>query len=151
MINLQYLAGFIDGEGWIGVYKAKANGKQQKTDRFTLEVGIGQTLKGLDLFKILEEQFGGHVSFYQPKSNNAQPQCKFVINGDKALKLLIQIEPYLILKKVQAQIAIKFQTDKNLANLLNNSFRGRIMPAEIRDEREKVYLELKVLNKKGVL
>lgn len=151
MINLQYLAGFIDGEGWIGIYKSKANGKQQKTDRFTLEVGIGQTLKGLDLFKVLEEQFEGRISFYQPKNGNAQPQCKFVITGDKARKLLIQIEPYLILKRTQAQIAIKFQEDKNLTNLLNNSFRGKLMPVEIRDKREKVYLDMKILNKKGVL
>lgn len=51
MIDLRYLAGFIDGEGWIGIYKAKPNGIHQKSARYNLEVGIGQTLRGEQLFK----------------------------------------------------------------------------------------------------
>lgn len=150
MIDLNYLAGFIDGEGWIGVYKSTANGKQQKSDRYTLGVGIGQTLKGLNLFIELREQFGGNVSFYQPKLKNAQRQCKYVVLGSNALELLKKIEPFLILKKQQANLAISFQEKKNSENTKNNNYRGKILPEEVIREREKTYLLLKELNKKGI-
>lgn len=148
-INLQYLAGFIDGEGWIGIYKAKPNGYPQKSARYTLEVGIGQTLKGKKLFEQLVKQFGGRVSFYQPKTKNAKAQCKFVILGNNALKLLIFIEPFLILKKEQAKICIKFQKEKSGLNIKNNNFRGKLVPIHITKKRENYYQSLKLLNQKG--
>ena|SRR3990167_6965356 len=149
IISLQYLAGFVDGEGWIGVYRAIPNGLQQKSARYTLEVGIGQTLKGQELFDYLEETYGGYVSFYQPKTKNAKAQCKYVVTGDNALRLLEKIEPYLILKKEQANICIRFQREKSGLNKKFNNFRGKLVPPHITKKRESYYQALKLLNFKG--
>jgi hypothetical protein len=147
MINLNYLAGFIDGEGWIGVYKSKPNSKQQKSPRYTLELGIGQIMRGYEMFKELEKQFGGHARIYsKPKNPKHQQQCRYIATGDTAKKILEKIRTKLILKQEQCELAIEFQNKKNKLNKKHNNFRGKLLPPDVIEEREDYYQMLKKLN-----
>ena len=148
MINLNYLAGFIDADGWIGIYKSNPNGKEQKSPRYTLEIGIGQIMRGYEMFKEFEKQFGGHVSIYKMPEDKPQwkQQCRYKANGDTAKKILEKIRTKLILKQEQCELAIEFQRKKNKTNKKHNNFRGKILPPEVIEEREDYYQMLKKLN-----
>lgn len=100
---LAYIAGFFDGEGSIGVYKATRQGR----DRFCLRTQLTQnsSLNSEYLFKRLTARYGGNASL-QGKKRNWQ------LNGDKAMAFLQDIAPFLILKRSQAELAIAWQKQR---------------------------------------
>lgn len=99
---LSYLAGFFDGEGYIGIVTGKGCR--------SLRVSITQKDRTiLNLFQCL---FGGNISQHC-KSDDCY---RWYLGSNAALKLLEDLSPYLMLKAGQAKIAIEFQRHKNPKN-----------------------------------
>lgn len=106
-VNWQYLAGFFDGEGSIGVYN-------RNTDRtgtikyYVLVVSLAQSGDiGERICTYLKENFGG--SIYCQLQENRKPQWKWNVSANKAGHFLQQLAPHLYIKKAEAKAAIKFQ------------------------------------------
>jgi hypothetical protein len=100
--KLSYIAGFFDGEGTISIHQ----GDKKYPSSYTLSCGISQIDKSPLEFVAL--YFGGNV---HPKKTKATPYMwTWACSARYALVFLKAIEPYLIIKKAQAIVAISFQT-----------------------------------------
>lgn len=145
--KIAYLAGLLDGEGHIGILKSRAYGPY-KTTRYRLRVAIGMYCSSTIDWCV--ENFGG--SKYERKasltSNGVMRKVSYDAcwQGQKALTLLLQVQPYLITKQKHAQIGIQFQqhcTSQPSAD--TNGYFVRLSEAEL-ETREHFYLQLKELN-----
>jgi hypothetical protein len=124
METLIYMAGFFDGEGYIGLLKRKRNETQTE---YYIQISIGQNDGGtMDWIK---ENFGGNL--YSVKRDGSY---WWIASGKAAYTVLKRIEPYLKYKKPQAQLAIKFYEGK---------VGGVRMTEEEKLRREEIYLQLK--------
>lgn len=108
--QLAYTAGIIDGEGSISLLR----GESRPVQYFGLAVQVGSTTEWLLLW--LESEYGGHIYKFNGNRPKSKPAWKWRINGKFALEFLELIVPYLHIKKPQAELAIKFQSRKNLRN-----------------------------------
>lgn len=124
-----YMAGFFDGEGYIGILKRIRKGKYLE---YFVQMAIGQNDGGtMDWIK---DNFDGHLhlvkrdgSFFWIASNRA------------AYRVLKRITPYLKYKKPQAILALKY-FDEQLP-------RKQALSAEEFARRESICQELKRLKR----
>ena len=121
-----YTAGFIDGEGCIGLYGGA-------TSEFVLTLTVGQ--KDIEPLLLLEKVWGGTVvnrrgdrTTPDGKLHNAYDFPTWRTNSRIAARVLQVICPHLVVKKKKATIALLFQ--QSIADLPNFSFIG--IPQEVR-------------------
>ena len=123
--QLSYLAGIIDGEGYIGVSRRKYKGTYQEYLNFTLKLIVSNT--DVSLIKWIIENTDGKL--YVVKHTQSKPPNKQVYQiywqNEEARKILQQVEKYLIVKKERANFIIreyptKFLRDRNKRELCHN-------------------------------
>jgi len=91
-VNLQYVAGFVDGEGSIGFSRSR-------TQLFPRVLVVNTNR---DILEDFQKHFGGDIQkLYRAKSNWKQAYSWRICN-DKAVKFISRISPYLKLKDKQA-------------------------------------------------
>jgi len=109
--DLAYIAGIVDGEGYIGI---TADGKRRRAkhgkDNLRLRVTVTNTNEWLCQY--LKFSFGGGKVLLRTQSPNHRPCWQWQVDYGKAADFLKLILPYLHLKKPQAELAIKFQEAK---------------------------------------
>lgn len=122
-----YMAGFFDGEGYVGVLK-RQRGKYLE---YFVQLSIGQNDGGV--MDWVKANFGGNLyvvkrdgSYYWTSSNR------------NAYIFLKRIVPYLRYKKPQAEMAIRFFEERP---------KERAISPEEYTRRESIYLELKAQKK----
>lgn len=146
MMSKQYIAGFIDGEGYLGIVKRK----RSDGTFYRLNIKVAQSLKEKDavyvFFNELKDCYGGYISKTRnPINKNQNPSVMWEIVHQKRIKkFLDDIQPYLILKKEQAKILQKYISIPNLTNANNQVNR------DIKNQREELYLAIRKLNKRGL-
>ncbi len=108
-IDLAYLAGVIDCDGFITIARArKANkGKCKPNTYHCLKVGISGTRRAPH--DLAQSLFGGNVSSYTPKNKNHRVQYQWTSSGPTALAFIHAIAPYLRIKVAQAELGVQFQ------------------------------------------
>lgn len=95
-VTLQWLAGFFDGEGCVGVYSSHEG-------RYHITVTISQKNYGiLAEIKRLHPIFGGPYP-----SRTRRGSFTITVNGRRGIEFLEAIEPFLVLKADQVALAIK--------------------------------------------
>lgn len=104
MLSLPYVAGFFDGEGSIGIYKAYYRGKCVGY-RLRTQLCQNRGEEANELMEQLSATFGGSASTQQKKLN-------WQLNAEKAADFLSQILPHLRMKKLQAEVAIAWQKSR---------------------------------------
>lgn len=145
--DLGYIAGIIDGEGCIYIDRFKDKRKTHGRYQHVLRIKVAMTDFIVPLF--FYEAFGGSYRRYQ-YNGESKTQSKdthiWGIGGDKAKKILELIWPYLKIKRKQAEVGILFETKKQRRNAL-----GKYKPLLSKDylEREEIYTQFRILNKKG--
>ena len=100
--EIAYIAGLFDGEGWIS---AKTQPRSFPLAR-RIQTGIKMTTPAPLAF--CARIFGGRVIPHKTPSNWKQ-QYEWLLFGSKADTFLRLIEPYLIVKKDKANLAIAFR------------------------------------------
>jgi hypothetical protein len=138
----QYIAGFIDGEGYLGIIK-KSDKRSTLGHYFKVCIKIAQVEQHAKILYLLKERYGGNISKSRfPKNKNQRTSLMIEFtNGIRILKILDDIQPYLIVKSEQAKLLREFvespkqtKTNRNIINAM----------------REDLYLKNKGLNKKGL-
>ncbi len=134
-----YLAGIIDGEGSVGIYRSGPH-RGCAANRLLLVVTITSTSFILLSYcqSITEE---GTITLKRQRNDKHQACWEWRARNRKASKLLSSILPYLIIKKKQAVAAIKF------AETIGRT--GQRLSKEIQNDREKLYREIRLLNRAG--
>lgn len=94
--DLAYIAGLVDGEGSIAVYK---NGRSHR-------VQVSVKMCDSEAIEFLGTRYDCTVSFYI--SNLNKVVHKFYVGNGAAYRFLQNIRPYLKVKAKQADVAINF-------------------------------------------
>ena len=102
--DLAYLAGIVDGEGYIGI---SADHRNRNPDRPCWRLRVVVTNTNEWLMHHLKFSIGGGT--IRLRNGNLMPCYQWSIERGKAAEFLKLILPYLRLKKPQAELAIKFQ------------------------------------------
>lgn len=136
-INIKYLAGFADGEGSIGISKFMNKWAGCINPSYTLRFSIVNTNK--NILEQISKDYGGKVYLH---SNGVNYPCyTWKSEGQIAYNILKKIYPYLLIKKEQCKLAIKFwnKRTKTISTKLGT-------PKEEIKLRERYYLKMKKLN-----
>ena len=104
-----YLAGIIDGEGHIYICRAKDSKSGKRY--YTMGLDISSTDERLPLW--IKENYGGNYYLKKDKGVRTGNYWRWCIQSNKAVKVLQDVFPYLVIKREQALIAIEFQLYKN--------------------------------------
>jgi hypothetical protein len=102
MISPQWLAGFFDGEGTIGMTVSGANRNS------ILRMHLVNT--DYELLKQIQAEYGGFLTTPRPHKEhpNWKPFCSLNWTNRQAVELLDQIGDYIILKQKHVQLARQF-------------------------------------------
>lgn len=136
-----YLAGLIDGEGYIGITKTRRPKWKGRMDiELTPRIQINMT-RARDLLEELAERYAGKVYVHMitnKKSHWVAPDMLFIRQSEeKITKFLQDILPYLRVKRRQAELLLEYFRYRSPHGL--NSEKN--LPEQFR-----IYNELKALN-----
>jgi len=102
---LSYIAGLFDGEGSVSIRHNKHTGQH------ALHVRIAQNIE--PVLRSIANNFGFEKCLYKdkeyPKYKAKRIMWRFILGNKKAAQFLNLIYPYLIIKRKQAEIGLKFQ------------------------------------------
>ena len=135
--KLAYLAGIIDGEGTITIFHYK------RLNRYYLTVEVYNNSK--ELIDWLINNFGGDSRPIHSASRLIQTNWKITyvwrISNNETLNFLKAVYPYLLVKKEQCEIAIKFKETflKRECPISKTTF----------EFRKSLYERIKPLNQRG--
>lgn len=135
-ITPQYIAGFFDGEGSIGIYdrpNRAAGGVAVMT-----QLTQNRTKDSTALFEFLRAKYGGNISKQRTLSGRIKYNWALHAKGIKAF--LPDILPYLVLKRDQAQILLTWLEKRPK---FRRDWHGRVLPftdAELEFTRKLVQL-----------
>lgn len=130
MITPQYLAGLIDGEGYLGLLPSRAKGL--KNQSFEPVIKIGMTgYEVLPIFNQLIEQYGGHIDTRRILTKGSRQAYTYILKSRlKVSILLADIEPFMIVKKKQLEILGQFCLLPNTHSLYK-SFDPKVVEQKI--------------------
>lgn len=142
------LAGFFDGEGWVTITKTWVKHPKvwKKIGRppgglahyHILRLGVGNTnQQAVERFR---EVYGGDIQCRKGKGKNKDCWV-WRVSGERAYRVLTDFLPYLIVKRKQAEVALKFHS--------LGSFEGNVVPPMLQAQREYRREEIMALNRKG--
>ena len=116
-LDLAYFAGFFDGEGCIQIASQRRQWKGRPYRYYRLELVVASTNHWI--IELMKFQFGGAV--YEenreghPKSH--RPAWRWMICARRAKTFLEDVLPYLKLKRAEAEIAIKWQSERRMGQM----------------------------------
>lgn len=134
-ITPQYLAGFFDGEGYVGIISWKG------CESYTLKIQLTNT--HLETLQRIQEEYGGLINSHDRMKTNINHSNAYVLcwYADKARNILQQIYPYSVTKKQRIECALQFP--------LNVKHREYRSPEKILEQR-RVFERLRILNHQKV-
>lgn len=124
-LKLAYLAGFVDGEGWIGVYSSLRTDNHRRY--FRLVCSVAQ--KNPAILSIFKKHFGGTIT--PPYTAHVST---WSVTGRQAETFLKQILPYMRGKSVVARFALRYR------RLVNNAGKK----ATIKDKRQMMSISKRI-------
>lgn len=104
MITPQYIAGLIDGEGYIGILPVRS--KEVKNPTFEPVIKIGMAgANSLMALEMIREVYGGIIEHRGKNTIKDRKVFTYVLKGKKnILRLINDINPHLIVKRPQGGI-----------------------------------------------
>ncbi len=134
-----YTAGIVDGEGSIMITKTKGP-TYRRGFVYKLEVIVVNTNEWL--VQWLKLNYGGSIHVRKSRKPQEKDCYTWSLSSRAAKHFLEFIEPYLILKKAQAEIAMRFQKGKPVP--------GHSISEEQMAVEDACRITMQALNKKGV-
>jgi hypothetical protein len=139
-VRIAYMAGIIDGEGTIGI--TKVTPKRYTNPRYTARIHFANVNK--DVVDLFASVFGGSVR--EERVPNRQLIYRWYRVGNPITKeILLQLQPYLIIKKRQADTVMEFLNIVNAKGFQRNQG----VPIEELQRREDFFQKVKELNAVG--
>ena len=132
-IDLAYLAGFVDGEGSITIFRSGGR-DHLRFDVYNTNQDILLWIKGV---------FGGRVHKIRTR-DGWKSEYVWQIGHQQAANILVSCLPYLKVKRLQAEIFIS-----HAATSVGRV--GKSIPADIVPIRKALVTEIQRLNKRGSL
>lgn len=148
-ISRRYLAGLMDGEGYIGILPADKENRQYFKPAIKIGMTSPEVIKGIHLL------FGGQL--YLSDRGNSKHKSLLTwqaVTYNLVDKVLNYIHPYLIVKKPQADVLREFLNTKENScykigkgnGVIGN---GTFLKPEIFIKRQRLYSLMRKLNQRG--
>ena len=125
---LAYLAGIVDGEGCLMIYR-----KPDKRGMLHFRVVVKVSNTSKRLIDWLTSQLGGTVSHSYSQESSKLTVYHWNCEGPKAAMLLIELLPYLVIKSELALTLIEMQKAMRFTST------GVQLPEELKEERERLF------------
>jgi hypothetical protein len=104
-LSPEYVAGFFDGEGCVGVYPS---GKSLRLKVQLIQVATQQSAA---IMGRLFGEFGGNLSFR--KRRGTKTVLAWQLDANKAVTFLKWIQPYVLIKRDQIDLAVYWQQNRS--------------------------------------
>jgi hypothetical protein len=137
-ITKQYIAGLIDGEGYLGILPSRAKGLKHTSYEPVIKIGMTGA-EALYIFEVLIIKYRGNINHAKLSKGNRRVYVYVLKSKKNVLNLLKDIQPYLIVKREQAKIL------KDFCNLPYNHPNHLTFNIDIITIRDKMYNDLKLL------
>ena len=131
-LSIDYIAGFFDGEGSISIVP--------KGRSWSLVAQCGQ-INPIVLY-YMQAQWGGRI--FEVKTTSGRAYFKWAVHGLNAFKFINDVEPHLLIKRAQAQLALEFKT------IELNRHMPPLLRARIHSSRRQCAERMRNLNKRGI-
>lgn len=129
------------------IHKGKRQLKHEVKDAYQVILDIRNTRK--EVLDIMKDVYGGSIHQYDNNGSKlpgkSKPVWAFTIASRQAMKMITDIEPYIILKKQQIKTVKEFQL-----LLINGRNQANQVTKEENFQRELLYQKMKALNKRGI-
>jgi len=135
---LAYLAGIIDGEGWITIIRG-GNAKGRR--KYAYQILLGCSMTRPEVVQLLRSTFQGTIALTAPRNEKHSPQFRWEVRSQQAAGAIKMLRPFLILKTKQADLALAIQETMQFA--------GKIVPTNIWEARDKMKAQMTILNRRG--
>ena len=158
-IDLAYIAGVMDSDGYITIKCSTYNIRKTKDSKnpvFYERVGIKQVQP--EAIKFIYDNFGGYYHIEKPSTKNGKPLYSLQLTNLKAFNFIKAIYPFLRIKIKQADIIFKLREcinkgktqktksiQKDRWNNLTEFNRYSVAQEDI-ETKKKLYFEIKALN-----
>ncbi|MEK9208188.1 MAG: hypothetical protein AAB922_06900 [Patescibacteria group bacterium] len=144
-----WLAGFIDGEGYIGIVRAKKRATRQRSDSLLYQPWI--IITSTDI-KVLEDiqlvvRTQKRASLRPTEGRKIGYQIK-INKFDDVVDFLEAVRPYLRVKQKQAELLVKYCRLRKKVKIITG--RGSRGQSSFGKNEEIIYLKLRKLNKRGI-
>jgi hypothetical protein len=136
MLPLDYIAGYLDGDGCIRIEKRVR--PMRNAPLYRPVVTCGSVCPAVP--SAMKEMFGGSVSIRRTRIPNHKPLYLWTRTENRTALFLQEISRHLVIKRDQAQRCIELSTGE--------SFVGKSVPAAVTTERERLFTTVKTLNAK---
>ena len=100
-MNLQYAAGLIDGEGWIGITS------RGRGDTYEVNLKVSMSDKGRPALDALADLLGGKVTSDRDATDIRRSTLRWQLTGTRATAALRRLQPHLLIKAEQCRIALE--------------------------------------------
>lgn len=146
-LNVQYIAGLFDGEGWVRADTFTP--LFRKSTRFQVTAGIAMTYE--PVIRLLYERYGGVLQgddCFRRKNPANRTIWRWSVSSRIAAPFLREIEPFVIVKREQVTLALELQDhireyrSRMVGDKVSAEFK-----AEICAHRQKIADELRRLKK----
>ena len=107
-----YYAGIIDGDGWVTI----ANGGNKKDSQIpTQRMVVGLAQCWVPILVEIQKEYGGNIGRLNrnKKNPNHRDWFNWQVANLQAKRFIEDILPYLVIKKEQAELALKWQDIKS--------------------------------------
>ncbi len=144
--TISYMAGLIDGEGYVGVKRTLRDSRPVFHERIQVRMVDERAIA------LLAETLGGNYYREKPHANNGRPLYCWQASDALACRILERVMPYLLVKRAQAENVLRLRASKNdpRARLRGGMKQRRLMNPDVIAEREAIYQRGKDLNRVGV-
>jgi hypothetical protein len=141
--TIAYLAGLVDGEGYIGIKRTKR--KDCVSPIYHERIQVRMVDEGAIQF--LKENLGGNYYHEQARSSLGRPLFCWQASDALASRILKTLLPYLIVKRESAITVLELRKSKNdPMSRVRGSPAKRVMKPEILAMRDSLYVRAKALN-----
>ncbi len=137
-LSIEYIAGLVDGDGSIRIGLNNKKGRNM----WESSISVDNTHRGV--LERLMEELGGTIVTMKKRitiERGLRADYRWRLNGKKAVPLLKQLLPHLIVKKEQVELLIEFTT--TLAQ-------GIKTPIDVHEYRVELMDQCKGLNMKKI-
>lgn len=105
--SLEYIAGFIDGEGTIGLNRLHPSAASKTRKRVLLRPRFQASSTCKKILEDLQEVFGGSISKVRPSKQNHKPGYIWSASYKTFSETLSALLPYLRIKHRQAELVLE--------------------------------------------
>jgi ribosome maturation protein Sdo1 len=148
-LSNEYMAGMVDADGYIGIVRSgptQKSGEEKVYSYYTPQLMVVNRSK--KLMDDIVKTYGGKYYIRKKLSDKHCSHYMWRTVSSNAIPILNKIIPYLVIKKEQARLCIKYQNKVDSYNIIRKGIKkgNQVIPERIKKQREVMWEKAKKLN-----